>query len=111
MFITKITIPISDYYGENVFEKQLYFECERRSPTKQCVVDYIKDMIEEEKEFIEESGFQSDMPETLQIVELIPDGEWQQVGYLARTNTFVNHPKFGRQPFSWDVIYIGKSDC
>lgn len=102
-FITRITIPISDYYGQEVFMNQMYFECEQFSPTKEQVIkalEYIRQENEEYTEYLEEHS------EVLEIVKLIKDNEWRFVSPhgVVGTNTFVNHPKFGRQPFSWEII-------
>lgn len=102
-FITRITIPISNYYGQEVFMKQIYFECEQSSPTKEQVfkaLEYCKQENEQYPEYTEEES------ESLEIVKLIEEKDWRFVSPygVVGTNTFVEHPQFGRQPFSWEVI-------
>ena len=104
-FITRITIPIGDYYGENVFYKQYYFQCKNNSPTKKQVINVIEKLDNEYKQYLDYIG---EDYEALGIIKLIPDEDWQFVSpyNLVCTNTFVEHPKFGRQPLNWDIINL-----
>jgi len=102
-FIVMITIPISDYLGEEEFMKQMYFECEKYSPTKEEVIKAIEHNIQENKQYLE---YTNEEFETLEIVKLVKENDWRHVSPmgLVATNTFISHPKFGRQPFSWNII-------
>jgi len=106
-FITRITIPISNYYRDGVFESQLYFECETQSPTKQQVIKYLENSIKENEQYYKEENIEIDDTDTSEILEIV-DGvnDWLYVSptSVVQTNTFVNHPQFGKQPFSWSVI-------
>lgn len=103
-FITRITIPISDYYGEEVFMKQIYFECEYPSPTKEQVLKSLEYNKQENGKYPEQNT--EEESESLEIVKLVEDKDWRFVNPsgVVGTNTFINHPKFGKQPFSWEVI-------
>jgi len=102
-FIVRITIPISDYPSEEVFMKQIYFECEKYSPTKEEVIKMLERNIQENEQYPEYIGEEL---ETLEMVKLVKETDWRFVSPmgLVATNTFVNHPQFERQSFSWDII-------
>lgn len=102
-FIIKIEIPTTNYYGDDVFMYEMYFECEKSSPTKEQVIKALEDIDRENKQYPEYLGEEN---EALDIVKLVEDDDWRFVRPLGIVgeNTFVNHPKFGKQPFSWSVI-------
>jgi len=106
-FITKITVPISNYYRDGVFESQLYFECESKSPTKQQVIKYLEDSIKEHEQYYKDENIEIDDTDTSEILEVVKSvNDWLYVSptSVVQTNTFVEHPQFGKQPFSWTII-------
>lgn len=102
-FLVKITIPISDYYGDSVFFKDLFFEVESKSPSKEQVIQTVESLIEQYKQYPEYYGEED---EVLSILHLIDGDDWQYVkpSGIVMTNTFVTHPKFKKQPVTWEVI-------
>ena len=100
--IIRITVPISDYYGDEVFMKQLYFECKKNSPTKEQVVKALENIIEQYRQLPDYYGEED---EVLEIIKSVEEWEYVRPHGLVGTNTFVEHPKFGRQSLSWDIIY------
>ena len=105
-FITRITIPISNYYRDDVFMSQLYFECESQAPTKEQVIKSLEDSIKNDEQYYKE-GIEvndTDTSEILEMVKSVKDWSYVSPTNLINTNTFVEHPQFGRQPFSWAII-------
>lgn len=102
-FLVCITIPISNYYGDDVFEKRFYFECENKSPTKEQMINALTKL---HKEFQQYPGYYGEEFEALEIVESIANDKWRYVSPtgIVETNIFINHPKFGEQPFDWKII-------
>lgn len=101
-FITRITVPISNYYRDDVFEAHLYYECENQSPTKEQVIKNLEDDIEKYK-----SDLEVDLEDTYEILEVVKNAnDWCFVTptSIVQTNTFVNHPQFGEQPLSFAII-------
>ena len=106
-FITRITVPISNYYRDGVFESQLYFECENQSPTKQQVIKSLEDNLKEYEQYYKDENIEVDDTDTSEILEMVKSvKDWSHVSptNLVNTNTFVEHPQFGKQPFSWTII-------
>lgn len=98
--IIKLEVPISDYCGEEVFFKSFYFEVEDRSPTKEQIINALEKLHHEYQQYDEYTGEEA---EAIQILKKVED--WRYVGQrLAMTNTFVEHPDFGKQPVTWSVI-------
>ena len=104
-YITRITVPIGDYYGDNVFFKQYYFQCKNNSPTKEQVINAIEELHNEYEQYPEYYGEEY---EALEIIKLVPDEDWQFVSpdSLVSINTFIEHPKFSKQSFSWNIINL-----
>jgi hypothetical protein len=95
MFVTRITVPITNYEGNGIFEKHLYFECDKLSPTKEQVIAALEGIDKENQQYPEYYGEEN---EALEIVKTVKEDEWKCVNpfSLVGTNTFVNHPKFGQ---------------
>ena len=99
--LVRYGIPIPNYYGDEVFFRNVYFECER-CPTFQEFKDAIKANLEKDDALIgKEENAMSDLHKILETLEC-PIEEWPTVndGWLVHTNTFVMTPEFGRQPLS-----------
>jgi hypothetical protein len=105
-FIVRLEVPITNYYCDGVFWKKFYFECEKHSPSKEEVINVITKIHEENLQYPEYCG---DEKEVIDILSMIPEDEWMYVGnrYVGR-NTFVEHPKFGKQTVNWDIIDVIK---
>jgi len=106
-FITRITVPISNYYRDSIFESQLYFECENKSPTKEQVIKSLEDSLKENEQYYKDEGIEAndtDASEILEMVKSVNDWSYVSPTNLINTNTFVEHSQFGKQPFSWAVI-------
>lgn len=108
MSIYKISIPVSDYYGEKVFFQEVYFEG-NNCPTYQRLVDFLtnrNNWEHEQAEFNPENVpycfAYEDCLNSLKYME----GEFPYITkHLYSSNTFVNHPKYGRQPLTVSRIY------
>ena len=97
----RLTIPISNYYGEEVFFQNYYFEG-KKSPTKEEV---LQTLLDQDKKYSEDPEYFGAEIEAAEMVASIPDCDFPQLyGSLIMTNTFVNHPKFGLQPVALSKI-------
>lgn len=99
MRIFRFSIPISDYYGEGVFFKDLFF-CRGTCPTRGEVIAAVKEAAAVDAQYPEDCGEFSEVLEVLRLTEDFP----QVYGDLIHTNTRVIHPKWGDQPVSCSVI-------
>jgi len=107
MKIYQFEIPISDYYGKEVFFKCLYFVRES-CPTRNEVMEALKKAAEVDRKMTqgeESPGGVDDgeFAEALRVLESTKEFP-QCYGDLIRTNIRVKHPKFGDQPLSCQVI-------
>lgn len=104
MPLYKIEIPVSDYYGEEVFFQEFFFECEK-CPTKEQVVGFLKEL---EKEELSDPGYlgTSVAKECLESIAGITSiDEWPDLhSYLVLTNVRTMTPKFGDQPLTMALI-------
>lgn len=100
-FVVKIEAPISNYMGDDVFFKELYFECNEVSPSRDEVINALDKLDEEYRKYDEYYGEEA---EALEIVQLVDEWRTVRPNGCLYTNTFVEHPTFGKQPFTWKVI-------
>jgi len=106
-FITRITVPISNYYRDDVFMTNIYFECETKSPTKEQVIKFLKDQIEEYKQYYKDEGINiddTDEKEILDVIEIADSWCYVSPTGIVHTNTFVDHPQLGKHPLSFTII-------
>lgn len=100
--LVRFSIPISDYYGKNVFFLQRYFEGDKEPSHEQVIkvleVEHKQDMIYSEEYGIHRSF---EAGQALESIKLIENGKKlpSLLGF-SQKSTFVNHPKFGRQPLT-----------
>ena len=97
--IYRFDIPISNYEGDAVFFKHIYIES-NHSPDKDDLVKLLTKLNDNYLQFPEYLGEEK---EALDIVQSCKDIPYLG-GRLIGTNTFVDHPKFGRQPLSVQII-------
>ena len=102
----KITVPITDYYPDQIFKQDLFFD---HSPTKEEVIQHLKGISNRDSQF---PSYYECLADILESINLIQFGDWKTVscpsfdGAIIGTNCFIDHPKFGRQSISWDVINV-----
>ena len=101
--------PIDDYYGENVFFKQVYFTCDI-CPSKEMVIEVLRKARAEEQELLadhpEYGPFTDEYGQCLKAIEnLEKRDEFPQLSSnMCMTNSFVQHPKWGQVPLTVSVI-------
>ena len=113
--IVKYEIPIDNYYGDNVFYKSIYFECDRVSPT----LEKVKEAIQKEADI--ENEMEKTDPElgpycheyeqcieSLNAITENSDFPILSKGNLIRAGCFTVHPKYGRQMISAQIIPLLK---
>lgn len=103
--ITCIIVPITNYMGDGIFEQHLYFEG-KQAPSKEEVLRTLK-KLHEEYSFM--NGYTGEQGECIEITKLVEDKDWRRpTERMYTTNTFIEHPKFGTQPYVWKVIIPNK---
>lgn len=104
-FITCVEIPVSNYEGNDVFMMRLYFKG-KKSPTRQQVLWDLKRMDERSLEDSKNGWgpYIDSYKEAISIVSSIKDWEFVSPNHTVCRSITTEHPKFGRQPFTWLVI-------
>lgn len=100
MNIYKLDIPITDYYGGSISMYSHYFES-GNSPTKEQIALYLQiqlSLVNEDTNPMARIDFDA-LSEALEIIKSCEEFPIL-TGGLFMKNTFVNHPKHGRQPLS-----------
>lgn len=89
-------IPIPDYYGEEVFYKQLFFQTQK---SRDEVLNHCRSLIQNTKVITSDEVSDEDAEkviETLNAMAADPYSEWPRLhGRMYQTNTFVAVPKLG----------------
>lgn len=111
--LVQISIPVLDYCGDGIAYQNIYFDCEK-SPTKDQVLSYLKELHDRDKVYPEYLG---DWQDCIQSVEAIT--EWKEVGntrlgregiFLLQTSSNINREelqKIGNNPhITWKVIQV-----
>lgn len=114
--LVRFTFPIDNYYGDSVFEKQVYFECSR-CPTLEQIKQALETSLVLERAswaglpgYVDAGQEYAQCLETLKYLERPNDFPHVVEGHLVQTNCFVNHPKWGRQPLTATIIQPIKED-
>lgn len=105
--LIKVTIPIHNYYRNGVHYQDIYFDS-NHSPTKDEVLNYLRQLSERDSQFSEYMGDWEDAIESVNTVE-----DWPTIGgRVISRNTFVNREdlrKFEMNlPLSISVIEVKK---
>ena len=89
-----------DYDGDKVFHQEIYFEGEF-SPTKERVIEKL---IELDEKYKDAPDYVNGMKKCIDMVKKVKDWQFVFADGMICTNTFVEHPILGKQPFRWEVI-------
>lgn len=107
MALYRYTIPITDYYGEEVFFQNLYFE-KNSCPTFTEVEKYLElrvDRLQAKQNTEWYDGVSLGAHKELLDIVRKAQNDWPSLhDNLIMTNTHVQHPKFGKQPLSVKLI-------
>lgn len=99
-----VTAPasVSSCFKDGVFLQPLHFD---KSPTKE---EYLYTVQQIRNLCATHISRGNPWEEILEIASSIPESDWFFVkpNGLTRVNIYVNHPIFGNQPFSWEVVNI-----
>lgn len=94
--------PIPNYYGDGIFNKQVFFESDNCPPHSE-VVSALKRLSAETDRIMSDigTGFDNEYAECLKCIKnIVRDGKLPYVyADLVQTNTFCN-TDFGQQPLS-----------
>jgi hypothetical protein len=110
----KITIPISNYEGNGVFEKELYFE---RMPSLEELRKILQEEHQKEVEYSKdpEYGYHYancfEYQECLEVLQTVSLDLWAELyvgNGVMMSSRHINHPKFGKQSICCKVITIFK---
>ncbi len=105
MNVYRFTFPINDYYGENVFEKHVYF-AGSRCPTHEEVVKRLQSLAKDEQRMCDEQiggPHLFEYKQCLKAIQAIENGKKLPhiCGDLIGSNIFCTLPQLkGRQPIS-----------
>lgn len=115
--IVKYEIPINNYYGDDVFFKCVYFECDRVSLT----LEKVKEVIQKEAD--EENEMEKNNPElgpycheydqcieSLNAITRNSDFPILSKHNLIEASCSAIHPKFGKQIISAKIITLLKAN-
>lgn len=113
--IVKYCFPISDYYGDGIFYKNLYIECDDVSPSLERIKEILT--LEHEKEvamsidYPEYGPYCFEYKQCLESLQYMIDcSEFPVVNKSKVGNSIVIiHPKFGLCHISADVITLHKA--
>jgi len=100
--LVKITIPVLDSYEHNIFYQERYFDCNRKSPSKEDVLSYLRNEYEiwkDEPMFNRESAIAE-----IKIVESVKEWHYVSMTGFNYISTHIDHPKGGSSTFKWEVI-------
>ena len=107
-FITMITIPIENYYGDDIFILRKFFIGER-SPSKTEVLNALEIEHQRNLEIFEngENFYSNDEGKAIEIVKMIYDWKHVHPSIILQTNVFIKHPKFDKKyPFVWEIMNV-----
>jgi len=107
--ITRVSIPVTGCYDDELVFFSLYFEG-HRSPCKKDVLDVLKDTIDTYSDLPEAVVSFEMSKEAYEITQSVHDWQYVNDHSIVETNTFVEHPKWGRQPYSWRILDIHNLD-
>ena len=114
----KVSIPIPDYIGEDIYQYDLYFN---NTPTKEQVLENLQDILDKYKGTLSVNSDDAMYRTSIGAVEMaikatndVSKWQWVIPGHLTGTNTHVdvecpnskNPNKIVRAPYSWSVITI-----
>jgi hypothetical protein len=103
MYLHEISIPVSSYYGDEVFHQLLHFvTVEWMSPARDSVIDALKLLHARDSVHDEYTGT---WKEAIEIVEACEEFPVTYHGVIS-TNHFVEHSKFGRQSIRAQTRHI-----
>jgi hypothetical protein len=112
MNIYRFTFPIDDYYGEEVFEKHVYF-VDDGCPTNGQVHSRLRELEKDEARMAESPGMGGpicfEWRQCLEAASLAEEG----LPYLpsltpnlVHASVYINHPRWGRQSISVQKIVL-----
>jgi hypothetical protein len=103
MPIYRFEFPIDDYYGEEVFTKQVYFEG-ARCPTHKEVVERLQQLADDEEKMANDPDIAGphckEYAQCLLAINYAEEELPALAGNLVGANIFCKHPKWGKQPIS-----------
>ncbi len=99
--IFKISIPITNYYGDGVFFMEYLVNSNFR-PSEDQVVELIKGLHQEESAVIGYCGEHESALESIKRLEHWPNGNSSTV----RSNSFVSDFGFGKQPLTITKVEV-----
>ena len=103
MFLFELKVPISSYYGDEVFQQSVFFiSNDGFSPSKETVIAVLRERHEQNIKDDEHGLYHEDWKEAADICESCKDFPSLYPG-MSLNSTRVNHPKFGDQPISIQV--------
>ncbi len=99
MNVFKISIPVPSYYGDEVYEQEIYFSAQKPFPTKEELIAKLVEMDEKDSKFPEYTGTWNECVKSVEKAEGYP----ALSGNHVQTNTFTVVELTGkvvRHPFS-----------
>ena len=107
--IYQLTVPVTNYYGDDIFEQSFYFE--GACPTKAQVMQVLQEKIAWNEYHLEEIPECAVELDTLyEVYSLVTN--CQDFPYLVSKQVLVSnpveHPKFGKQSISMHRLYVHK---
>lgn len=108
MSIYKVSIPIANYFNDEIFFKEIYFQG-TNCPTYEKLLDFLTRMNHwqhEQAEFNRDSQCNRfEYEDCLNSLKTMKDEFPYLTKNMFSSNTFVTHPKYGLQPLTVSRIY------